>query len=128
MLGIEVSLFIAEQFAADVGACVPGLRANALSANKFLGGEAVLFGSYTAKASSVEALAVACTTVLVVSHSGQTYPCLKATKRLVDALGGENVFVLVGGGQGITGGEDSAGEAVDAEHTETRNRNIYTTN
>jgi hypothetical protein len=118
VLGIEVSLFIAEQFAADVGACVPGLRANALSANKFLGGEAVLFGSYTAKASSVEALAVASTTVLVVSHSGQTYPCLKATKRLVDALGGENVFILVGGGQGITGGEDSAGEAVDAEHTE----------
>ncbi len=42
VVGIEVSLFVAEQFAADVMEFLPGLNAKAVSSNQLVGGDKVI--------------------------------------------------------------------------------------
>lgn len=94
-MGVEVSLWVAEQFAADVTEFVPGATATAVSANQLVGGDQVYFAARDSKgALSLRALALARTVVLVLSQSGQTFPALKATARLCNRLG-DRVFVMV---------------------------------
>jgi len=82
VVGIEVSLWLGEQFAADL---VDFLRANAMSisANQFVGGDRVHFSSRDSKGSLLlPQLQAAKTVVLVISQSGQTFPSLESTARL----------------------------------------------
>jgi hypothetical protein len=95
VVGVEVSLWVAEQFAADVTEFLPGASATAVSANQLVGGEKVYFSARDSKGSlSLSALSEAHTVVLVLSQSGQTFPALKATARLCARLG-DRVFIIV---------------------------------
>jgi len=95
VVGVEVSLWVAEQFAADVTEFLPGASATAVSANQLVGGEKVYFSARDSKGSlSLSALSEAHTVVLVLSQSGQTFPALKATARLCARLG-DRVFIMV---------------------------------
>eukprot|EP00615_Pteridomonas_danica_P011780 CAMPEP_0114331576 /NCGR_PEP_ID=MMETSP0101-20121206/2506_1 /TAXON_ID=38822 ORGANISM="Pteridomonas danica, Strain PT" /NCGR_SAMPLE_ID=MMETSP0101 /ASSEMBLY_ACC=CAM_ASM_000211 /LENGTH=1431 /DNA_ID=CAMNT_0001461959 /DNA_START=122 /DNA_END=4417 /DNA_ORIENTATION=+ len=97
VVGIEVSLFVSEQFAADVTEFIPGANACAISSNQLIGGGKVYFASKDSKGSlSIDTLSDTNAVVLVVSQSGQTFPSLKATARLVSRLH-DRVFVMVGG-------------------------------
>lgn len=99
VVGIEVSLYVSEQFAADVCEFVHGVSATAVSANQLVGGDKVYFSSRDSKGSlSLSNLCEKHTVVLIVSQSGQTFPSLKATARLCQRLS-DKVFVLVGGSE-----------------------------
>lgn len=97
LVGMEVSLWVAEQFVSDICRALPRLAATALSANKVL----QLIGDSSASASvtgfpltnSGFARAARNAIVLVVSQSGQTFPVLHSARLLRNALG-DRVFVL----------------------------------
>jgi hypothetical protein len=96
LVGVEVSLWLAEQFAADLKTMLPGLRVAAISANKVVGvlgsnrGHVPATGFPFCRTSARLDGAVA----LVVSHSGQTFPTIQAT-RLLHAMMPGRVFVMV---------------------------------
>ena len=72
VIGIEVSLYVGEQFATDVVEFMPGTRAAAVSSNQFLGGDRVHFSSRDTKGDLTPSkLAEEGTVVLIISQSGQ---------------------------------------------------------
>jgi len=98
IVGVEISLWMAEQFAADLTRALPHVHAQAMSANKVLH----MFGTEQPDVSCTgfpgmarATLPVRNAIVLVVSQSGQTFPVLNATRLLRHTLG-DRVFVLTG--------------------------------
>ena len=96
--GIESSLWLGEQFAADLKILFPSINAVALSANKLLGAleevpRMVHFAGYTRLRS--DDLYRDRPLVICISQSGQTFATLHATRLLLRMLGG-NVFLLTG--------------------------------
>jgi hypothetical protein len=97
LVGQETSLWLAEAFAADLSRALPKVAVRCLSANAVLAilgapGDAAVPG--VARACRTQ-LGVRNALVLVVSQSGQTFPCLHAARLLRHALG-DRVWVLTG--------------------------------
>lgn len=97
--GVEVSLWSGEQFASDLRTMFPTLGAIAISSNKVIGvignarGTVAPTGfDFTLGEGSLDPTH---TIALCISHSGQTFPTMHATKILQAALPGR-VFVLSG--------------------------------
>lgn len=91
LTGVEVSLWLAEQFASDLSLTFPKLRVQAISANKIcqmLGSSCCLLGS------TLDVLTPH-TVCLAVSQSGQTSPTIHAARALEQLLPGQ-VFVMTG--------------------------------
>ena len=98
VVGVETSLWLAEQFVADLRRALPKVAAEAISANKItqmLGCDADIAPTGFAMNSSALPARLRNSMVLVVSQSGQTFPGLHAT-RLLRHMVGERVFVLTG--------------------------------
>jgi len=95
--GVESSLWVAEQFAADLQLLFPHLRVLALSANKVIGvlGNARGSISFSGFAFCRMTAKLGGTLCLALSHSGQTFPSLHATAILQRACPGR-VFVVTG--------------------------------
>ena len=98
VVGCETSLWMGEQFAADLQRALPKVHAVAMSANKLV----QMYGTAQPDVSCTGFIGVARATfpirnaiVLIVSQSGQTFPVLHATRLLRHALG-DRVFVLTG--------------------------------
>ena len=98
VVGVETSLWLAEQFVADLKRALPKVAAEAISANKItqmLGCDAdIAVTGFPLNTSALPGRLRNCM-VLVVSQSGQTFPGLHAT-RLMRHMVGERVFVLTG--------------------------------
>jgi len=104
IVGVEASLWVGEQWAANVRSVIPKLRVRVLSANKVLASlTAVAFDAtcgaqtqgFTAFPSgTTPADAAKGAVALVVSHSGQTFPSLNAARALRRA--GSRVFAVAG--------------------------------
>ena len=98
VVGVETSLWLAEQFVADLKRALPKVAAEAISANKItqmLGCDAdIAVTGFPLNTSALPGRLRNCM-VLVVSQSGQTFPGLHAT-RLLRHMVGERVFVLTG--------------------------------
>ena len=97
--GVETSLWVAEQFAADLQVLCPHLRVVALSANKLIGvlgnaRGAISSPGFTYSRATMK-LAPSKSVCLAISHSGQTFPTLHATSILQRACPGR-VFVASG--------------------------------
>ena len=96
LVGVEVSLWLAEQFAADLKTLFPGLRVAAISANKVIGvlginrGRVPATGFPFCRSSARMDAAIA----LAISHSGQTFPTIHAV-RLLHAMMPGRVFAMV---------------------------------
>jgi len=98
VVGVETSLWLAEQFVADLRRALPKVAAEAISANKItqmLGCDADIAPTGFAMNSSALPRRMRNCVVLVVSQSGQTFPGLHAT-RLLRHMVGERVFVMTG--------------------------------
>ena len=99
LVGVVVSLWLAEQFAADLKTLFLGLRVAAISANKVIGvlggnrGRVPATGFPFCRSSAKLAAAIA----LAISHSGQTIPTIHAV-RLLNAMMPGRVFAMVSGG------------------------------
>eukprot|EP01035_Chromulina_nebulosa_P018923 gene18923-24727_t len=95
--GVEVSLWIAEQWATDLRAIFPQLKIVTISANKLLclgneNPEKVFFpGSDSIDPRQIDSN----TCGLLISQSGQTFPTLHATKVLTQLLG-DRLWLLTG--------------------------------
>jgi len=104
IVGVEASLWVGEQWAANVRSVFPALRVHALSANKVLasltavardatcGAQTPGYTAFPSGTSPAEAARGA--VVLVLSHSGQTFPSLNAARALSRA--GAHVFAVAG--------------------------------
>ncbi|CAM9334372.1 unnamed protein product [Chrysoparadoxa australica] len=95
--GVEVSLWIGEQWLGDIRSLFPTLRAEVVSSNKILGigagiNERVIFTG--AQPINGRALTKS-TVVLLISQSGQTFSTLHASRLLASYLG-DRVFLLTG--------------------------------
>jgi len=98
LVGVETSLWLAEQFVADVSRALPRVSAMAVSANKvtaLLGCDLDIANTGAPGSRSTFVQAWRNAIVLVVSQSGQTFPGLHAT-RLLRHLCGNRVFVMTG--------------------------------
>jgi hypothetical protein len=94
--GCESSLWLSEQFAADLRDLFPFLNVECASANKMLGtGAHSPRKTFFSGTGSISAEALSHAAILLVSHSGQTFPTLHAT-RLLDSLAPGRVWLLVG--------------------------------
>jgi hypothetical protein len=96
VVGVETSLWLAEQWVADLTRALPKVCAQAVSANKItqmLGCD--IDAAATGFPLARSALRLRNALVLVVSQSGQTFPGLHAT-RLLRHVVGDRVFVLTG--------------------------------
>ena len=96
--GIESSLWMGEQFAADLKIIFPKITVTCVSANKLLGAleavpRMVHFCGYNRLRG--EDLRKDRPVVLCLSQSGQTFATLHATRQLLSILGG-NVFLTTG--------------------------------
>lgn len=82
--GIEASLWIAEQWAADLRTIFPQLNVVTVSANKLLGlGSSSAFKAFFPGTDTVLPRRInENTCVLMISQSGQTFPTLHATRKL----------------------------------------------
>ena len=94
--GVEVSLWLAQQFASDMRAVFPSLTVKCVSTNKLLG----ISGfsprrTFFAGNERISATQIKDAAVLLVSQSGQTFPSLHAT-RLLASLAPERVWLLTG--------------------------------
>lgn len=111
IVGCETSLWIAEQFAADLGRALPKLAVQTVSANKLL----AMFGTKQAETTitgfrlNTGLWDIHNAAVLVVSQSGQTFPVLHATRLLKHRLG-ERVFVVTGAGLSLHDGRSRQGD------------------
>ena len=95
--GIEASLWIAEQWAADLRTIFPHLNVETISANKLLGlGSTSASKAFFPGADAVLARRIDKNTcVLMISQSGQTFPTLHATRKLT-RLVGNRLWLLTG--------------------------------
>ncbi|CAI5468363.1 unnamed protein product [Closterium sp. Yama58-4] len=97
--GVETSLWVGEQFAADLQNCFPQLRVVAVSANKVIGVMGNARGAISTAGFALSRLGAALPTrqaiVLALSQSGQTFPTLHATRILAKHCPGR-VFVCTG--------------------------------
>jgi hypothetical protein len=98
IVGCETSLWMGEQFAADLQRALPKVNAVAMSANKLV----QMYGTTQPDVSCTGFIGVGRAMfpirnaiVLIVSQSGQTFPVLHSTRLLRHALG-DRVFVLTG--------------------------------
>ncbi len=95
--GIECSLWIAEQFAADLRLIFPQLNVETVSANKLLGigtdaaGKVFFPGSDQVMRRRIDKR----TCVMLISQSGQTFATLHAT-RTISKLVGNRLWILTG--------------------------------
>ncbi|KAG8467278.1 hypothetical protein KFE25_000594 [Diacronema lutheri] len=92
--GIEASLWLAEQFAVDLARICPWLTVRCVSANKLLG--VLTATSNRVHFSGEERITpeqVADAAILLVSHSGQTFPALRATEYL-ERLVGNRIWLV----------------------------------
>ena len=94
LVGVETSLWLAEQWASDVEHAMPRVAVRCLSANKVLSllgaaADAAGVAGFSSPGTSRRGLAHACrnAVVLVVSQSGQTFPTLMAARLLRHACG-----------------------------------------
>lgn len=104
VVGVEASLWVAEQWAANMRAVFPKLRIVVASANKVLASLTAVANDATCGAQTpgytvfpsgtTPTAAVRDAVALVVSHSGQTFPCLNASRALKNA--GAIVFAVAG--------------------------------
>jgi hypothetical protein len=82
--GVEISLWVAEQWAADLRSYFPQLNISTVSANKLLGlgsssaGKVFFPGTDSVLPRRIDES----TCVLLISQSGQTFPTLHATRKL----------------------------------------------
>jgi hypothetical protein len=95
--GIEVSLWIAEQFAADMRSIFPNLNVDTVSTNKLLhlGSDNPAKVFFTGSNTILPRRIDQNTCVLLISQSGQTFATLHATRKLVSMVG-ENLFIMTG--------------------------------
>ncbi|CAI7777856.1 unnamed protein product [Closterium sp. NIES-54] len=97
--GVETSLWVGEQFAADLQNCFPQLRVVAVSANKVIGVMGNARGAISTAGFALSRLGAALPSrqaiVLALSQSGQTFPTLHATRILAKHCPGR-VFVCTG--------------------------------
>mmetsp|Transcript_26378 Transcript_26378/g.36255 ORF Transcript_26378/g.36255 Transcript_26378/m.36255 type:complete len:1022 (+) Transcript_26378:670-3735(+) len=92
IVGVEASLWVAEQFAADLRVGLPELVIDTVSANKVISA----CSESTENLRSVIPQKISpLTCVILVSQSGQTFPTLHAT-RLMTQLAGLKVWILSG--------------------------------
>ena len=104
VVGMEASLWVGEQWAANLRSVFPKLRVRALSANKVLASLTAVAHDATcgAQTPGFSAFPSGCTpaeaargsVVLVLSHSGQTFPSLNAARALKKV--GASVFAVAG--------------------------------
>jgi len=97
VMAVEASLWIGEQFAADLQSMFPRLRVVPLSANKICG----VFSNHQG-ADAMTGFSFSSTTmglrnavVIAISHSGQTFPTMHATHTL-RKICGDKIFVVAG--------------------------------
>ncbi|CAJ1922340.1 unnamed protein product [Cylindrotheca closterium] len=119
LTGCEVSLWLAEQFAADLQKCFPKLNIEAISSNKLLG----LFGQdlsipatgfkYSAKTTNLND-----SIVIIVSHSGGTFAPLACSNLLQSAT--QNIFVVTSEWDTQIGKQLRAMDADDNDHATCR--------
>jgi hypothetical protein len=95
LTGCEVSLWLAEQFSADLKKCFPKLAIQALSSNKILGmyGQEIQIPSLGFP-QTTQALNLNDTIVIIVSHSGGTFAPLACSNLLQSAT--KHIFVVTG--------------------------------
>ena len=95
--GIEASLWIAEQWAADLRTIFPQLNIVTVSANKLLGlGSTSAFKAFFPGTDTVLPRRInENTCVLMISQSGQTFPTLHATRKL-SRLVKDKMWLLTG--------------------------------
>eukprot|EP00271_Cylindrocystis_brebissonii_P006821 TRINITY_DN1964_c1_g1_i1.p1 TRINITY_DN1964_c1_g1~~TRINITY_DN1964_c1_g1_i1.p1 ORF type:complete len:2019 (+),score=294.17 TRINITY_DN1964_c1_g1_i1:315-6371(+) len=96
--GVENSLWVGEQFAADLQNLLPQLRVVPVSANKVIGVIGNARGAISTPGFSfcgIETALTSKTIVIALSQSGQTFPTLHATRILSKQCPGR-VFVCVG--------------------------------
>lgn len=95
--GVEASLWVAEQFAADLRTIFPQLNIVTVSANKLLGladdapGKVFFPGTDAVLSRRIDEY----TCALLISQSGQTFATLHATRKIA-SLVGERMFLLTG--------------------------------
>ncbi|CAM9560313.1 unnamed protein product, partial [Ectocarpus fasciculatus] len=95
--GVEASLWVAEQWAADLRAIFPHLNVVTVSSNKLLGltsnnaGKVFFPGADTILRRRIDEH----TCVLLISQSGQTFPTLHAT-RSIASLVGNRLWLMTG--------------------------------
>jgi len=96
--GVEISLWVAEQFAADLRGIFPQLNIVTVSANKLLGlgdsgsaGKVFFPGADHVLTRRIDEY----TCALLISQSGQTFPTLHATRRVASLIC-ERTFLMTG--------------------------------
>jgi len=95
--GVEASLWVAEQFAADLRTLFPQLNIVTVSANKLLGladdapGKVFFPGTDAVLPRRIDKF----TCALLISQSGQTFATLHATRKIA-SLVGDRMFLLTG--------------------------------
>jgi len=95
--GVEASLWVAEQFAADLRTLFPQLNIVTVSANKLLGladdapGKVFFPGTDAVLPRRIDKY----TCALLISQSGQTFATLHATRKIA-SLVGDRMFLLTG--------------------------------
>ncbi|XRA96236.1 glutamine amidotransferase [Pycnococcus provasolii] len=96
--GVEVSLWVGEQFASDLQNLFPCLRVIPVSANKVIGVLSNSKGSFAMTGFSFCSVNIDLkrTIVVALSHSGQTFPTMHATHALAGLLPPDRLFVVAG--------------------------------
>ncbi|KAL0022982.1 hypothetical protein WJX79_001567 [Trebouxia sp. C0005] len=99
IVGVEASLWTAEQFAQDLKAVLPALQITVISSNKLVAmlehSASVVSAADLSSGKLGISLDKQRTTVVCISHSGQTFPTIQAARWLSSNLPGR-VFVMTG--------------------------------
>ncbi|KAL0031273.1 hypothetical protein WJX77_012514 [Trebouxia sp. C0004] len=99
IVGVEASLWTAEQFAQDLKAVLPALQITVVSSNKLIAMLEHSASAVTTADLSSGRLGISLdkqrTSVVCISHSGQTFPTIQAARVLSSHLPGR-VFVMTG--------------------------------
>ena len=99
--GVEVSLWMGEQFAADVRMIFPQVNVTVVSANKLLGlghlsPERTFFPDFCGSSVLEQQIDQEHTVCLLISQSGQTFPTLHAAFRLADFIDSDKIWLVTG--------------------------------
>jgi hypothetical protein len=127
LTGCEVSLWLAEQFAADLKKCFPRLSFLALSSNKILGmyGQEIQIPSLGFP-QTPQALNLNDSIVIIVSHSGGTFAPLACSNLLQSAT--KNIFVVTGDWDSQIGKNLRLMNQLDEGGEHVLNHRIFSTN